>query len=118
VQNALVIAGLEPYLGIIHTDRPGKPSLTLDLIEEFRAPVVDRTVIGLVNRHYDVQFDDDGRLERAFRKGFAEHILSRLGAQGSYGGKRYTLRSIIQMQARALAAALRGERLYESYTGG
>lgn len=118
VQNALVIAGLEPYLGIIHTDRPGKPSLTLDLIEEFRAPVVDRTVIGLVNRRYEVRYGEDGRLEREFRKSFAEHITSRLGAQGNYDGKRYTLRSIIQMQARALAAALRGERTYQSYTGG
>lgn len=118
VQNALVIAGLEPYAGLLHTDRPGKPSLTLDLIEEFRAPVVDRTVVGLLNRGYEVQFMDDGRLTRDFRKGYAEHILSRLCAQGKYDGKRYSLRSIIQMQARVLAAALRGERLYESYTGG
>lgn len=118
VQNALVIAGLEPYAGLIHTDRPGKPSLTLDLIEEFRAPIVDRTVIGLVNRHYDVQFDDGGRLEHDFRKNFAEHVMSRLNAQGVYEKKRYQLRSIIQLQARALAAALRGERPYESYTGG
>ncbi|HML22995.1 MAG TPA: CRISPR-associated endonuclease Cas1 [Aggregatilinea sp.] len=118
VQNALVIAGLEPYAGLIHTDRPGKPSLTLDLIEEFRAPVVDRTVIGLVNRHYEVRFEDDGRMEREFRKSFAKHILSRLNAQGVYQKKRYQLRSIIQLQARALATALRGEQPYLSYTGG
>lgn len=118
VQNALVIAGLEPYAGLMHTDRPGKPSLTLDLIEEFRAPVVDRTVIGLVNRHYDVRFEDGGRLARDFRKDFAEHIMSRLNAQGVYQKKRYQLRSIIQLQARALAAALRGEQPYEPYTGG
>src|SRR5690606_1629977 len=54
VQNALVLAGLEPYAGLLHTDRPGKPSLTLDLIEEFRAPIVDRTVVGLLNRGYEV----------------------------------------------------------------
>jgi CRISPR-associated protein Cas1 len=118
VQNALVIAGLEPYIGLVHTDRPGKPSLTLDLIEEFRAPIVDRTVVGLVNRHYEVRMDEEGRLEREFRKNYAEHILSRLNAQGVYQKKRYQLRSIIQLQARALAAALRGECTYESYTGG
>lgn len=118
IQNALVIAGLEPYAGLLHTDRPGKPSLTLDLIEEFRAPIVDRTVVGLANRGYEVQLTDDGRLTRDFRKGYAEHILSRLNAQGKYDGKRFTLRSIIQLQARALAAAFRGERLYEAYTGG
>lgn len=118
VQNALALASLEPYLGLIHTDRPGKPSLTLDLIEEFRAPVVDRTVIGLVNRHYEVKLDENGRLERELRKNFAEHILSRLQAQGAYQGKRYTLRAIIQHQARALAAAFRGEKSYQAYTGG
>lgn len=117
VQNALMIAGLEPYVGLIHTDRPGKPSLTLDLIEEFRAPIVDRTVIGLVNRHYEVRYDENGRLERDFRKNYAEHILSRLNAQGAYQGKRYQLRSIIQLQARVLAAAMRGETSYESYGG-
>jgi CRISPR-associated protein Cas1 len=52
------------------------------------------------------------------RRGFAEHILSRLNAQGTVGSKRYILRSIIQMQARRLAAAFRGESEYESYTGG
>ena len=118
VQNALVLAGLEPFAGIIHTDRPGKPSLTLDLIEEFRAPVVDRTVIGLINRNYEVKFTADNRLEREFRQNFAEHILSRLNAQGVYNQKRYQLRSIIQLQARALATALRGETDYVSYVGG
>jgi CRISPR-associated protein Cas1 len=118
VQNALVIAGLEPHVGLIHTDRPGKPSLVLDLIEEFRAPIVDRTMVGLATRGYEVQFDGEGRLERAFRKNYAEHILSRLGAQGIYQGKRYTLRSIIQLQARGLAAALRCEQEYIPYTGG
>jgi CRISPR-associated protein Cas1 len=118
VQNALVIAGLEPYAGLLHTDRPGKPSLTLDLIEEFRAPIVDRTVVGLVNRNYQVEFDANGKLEREFRKGYAEHILSRLNAQGTYEDKRFQLRSIIQLQARKLAAAMRGEIVYISYTGG
>jgi len=118
VQNALVIAGLEPYVGLIHTDRPGKPSLVLDFIEEFRAPIVDRTVIGLANRQFQVDIDDNGRMSRDCRKTYADHILSRLGAQGVYQGKRYQLRSVIQMQARLLAAAFRDETAYTAYTGG
>lgn len=118
VQNALVIAGLEPYAGLIHTDRPGKPGLTLDLIEEFRAPIVDRTVIGLINRQFKVDLDESGRMSRETRKAYAEHILSRLEAQGKMDGKRYRLRSIIQIQARRLAAAFRGDERYQSYTGG
>ena len=42
VERALVLAGLDPYAGFIHVDRPGKPSLALDLIEEFRQAAVDR----------------------------------------------------------------------------
>jgi len=62
VERALVLAGLDPYAGFIHVDRPGKPSLTLDLIEEFRAPVVDRTILGMVNRGVAVELDGDGLL--------------------------------------------------------
>jgi len=50
VWGAVLNAGLEPYAGFLHTDRPGKPSLILDLIEEFRAPVVDRCVIAMCRR--------------------------------------------------------------------
>ncbi|NUQ05473.1 MAG: CRISPR-associated endonuclease Cas1 [Anaerolineae bacterium] len=118
VQKALIVAGLEPYAGLIHTDRPGKPSLTCDLIEEFRAPIVDRTVIGLATRRFAVEFTADGRLATHCRRAFADHIVSRMKAQGIYGRKRYELRSIIQMQARRLAAAFRGDQIYEAYTGG
>ncbi len=118
VQKALMVAGLEPYAGLIHTDRPGKPSLTCDLIEEFRAPIVDRTVIGLATRQFAVQMTQDGRLETDCRRAFAEHVLSRLKAQGTFGRKHYELRSIIQMQARRLAAAFRGDQVYEAYKGG
>ena len=41
-------AGLEPFAGFLHVDRPGKPSLVLDLVEEFRQPVVDRAVIAAI----------------------------------------------------------------------
>lgn len=118
IQNALVIAGLEPYVGLLHTDRPGKPSLVLDLIEEFRAPIVDRTVMGLARRGFKVESDANGRMSRDTRKAFAEHILKRLNAQGKYQRKRWQLRSIIQMQARLLAAAFREEATYTAYIGG
>jgi len=42
VWGAVMNAGFEPFAGFLHLDRPGKPSLVLDLIEEFRQPIVDR----------------------------------------------------------------------------
>ena len=47
---ALACSGLDPSVGFFHDERPGRPSLALDLMEEFRAFVVDRFVITLINR--------------------------------------------------------------------
>ncbi len=48
--SALMGVGLDPYVGFLHQDRPGRPSLALDLLEEFRAPWADRFVLTLFNR--------------------------------------------------------------------
>jgi len=48
--SALAGVGLDPYVGFLHKDRPGRPGLALDLLEEFRAPCADRFVLTLINR--------------------------------------------------------------------
>ena len=111
VERALVLAGLDPYAGFLHVDRPGKPSLTLDFIEEFRQPVVDRTVIGMANKNMAFDLDERGMLTKDTRRTLAEKVIGRLEAAARYEGKRYPLRAIIQMQARHLATYLRGERV-------
>lgn len=50
VRAALESVGLDPAVGYLHTDRPGRPSLALDLMEEFRPFFADRLVLSLVNR--------------------------------------------------------------------
>lgn len=55
--SALSGVGLDPYVGLLHADRPGRPSLALDLLEEFRAPWADRFVFTLINRR-QVQLND------------------------------------------------------------
>jgi CRISPR-associated protein Cas1 len=50
VSAALESVGLDPYVGFLHTDRPGRPSLALDLMEEFRPILADRLVLSLINR--------------------------------------------------------------------
>jgi CRISPR-associated protein Cas1 len=116
VQRALVLAGLDPYGGFLHADRPGKPSLTLDLIEEFRQIAVDRVVFGLAARGYQVTMDEVGRLSSETRKEFAEKVLHQLEGRTRYeGGQRTSIRNIIQMQARHIATFLRGERAYTPF---
>ena len=50
ITSALESVGLDPYVGYLHMDRPGRASLSLDMIEELRAVLADRFVLSLINR--------------------------------------------------------------------
>jgi CRISP-associated protein Cas1 len=110
VERALVLAGLDPYGGFLHADRPGKPSLVLDAIEEFRQAVVDRAVIAYVNKGSALEQGEDGLLTEQTRRRLAEKVRERLESGELYEGKRQALRITLQSQARHAATYLRGER--------
>ncbi|MEA3338742.1 MAG: CRISPR-associated endonuclease Cas1 [Chloroflexota bacterium] len=110
IERALVLAGLDPYGGFIHTDRPGKPSLVLDMIEEFRQVIVDRTIVGMVNKGTKLDQDDKGLLVKKSRRAIADKVLARLDAAERYERKRQPFRVIIQNQARHVATYVRGDR--------
>lgn len=50
MESALETVGLDPYVGFMHTDRPGRISLALDMIEELRPYIAERFVISLINK--------------------------------------------------------------------
>jgi len=50
VRGALEGVGLDPQVGFLHEERPGRPSLALDMMEEFRAMIADRLALSLINR--------------------------------------------------------------------
>ena len=50
ITSALETVGLDPYIGYLHTDRPGRVSLSLDMIEELRPVLADRFVLSLINK--------------------------------------------------------------------
>ena len=50
VRSGLETVGLDPYVGYLHTERPGRVSLALDLMEELRPVLADRFVLSLINR--------------------------------------------------------------------
>ena len=115
VWGAVAHAGLEPFAGFLHVDRPGKPSLILDLVEEFRQPVVDRTVIAFVNLSQKMEMKE-GLLDADTRKAIAEKVLERLASPEPFRGQQFQIRSIIQMQARALVSFLRGKGKYKPFS--
>ena len=73
---ALESVGLDAYVGFLHTDRPGRASLALDLMEELRGPVADRLVLTLINnrmvrdKHFDRREDGSVFLNGDGRKVF------------------------------------------------
>ena len=117
VWKAVYYAGLDPFAGFLHADRPGKPSLVLDLIEEFRQQVVDRSIVSLIARR---RLGDEGIFEEGLPEGekpilskavrhlVAEAIVKRLGDEVAFEGKKLALSSIILRQARKVARYLRG----------
>ena len=50
IVSALERGGIDPYVGYLHTERPGRASLALDLIEELRSVYADRFVLSLINK--------------------------------------------------------------------
>lgn len=50
ITSALESVGLDPYIGFMHTERPGRVSLSLDMIEELRSVMADRFVLSLINK--------------------------------------------------------------------
>lgn len=63
--SALYAAGLDPFVGFMHTDRPGRRSLALDLLEEFRSVICDRFVLSQINKKQVSAGDFDQREDGA-----------------------------------------------------
>ncbi|HOL24567.1 MAG TPA: CRISPR-associated endonuclease Cas1 [Candidatus Hydrothermia bacterium] len=119
VEKAIILAGLDPYAGFVHTDRAGKPSLVLDMIEEFRQQVVDRVIFGMLGKGSEVKVDDEGMLDEKTRKTIAQKLFERLDGEERYGGMKQKLRTILLKQAQAVASFVRRDRpIYKPFVGG
>lgn len=75
---ALASVGLDPSVGFLHADRPGRPSLALDLMEEFRPLIADRLVVAMINRKQaqpkDFSIREGGAVE--MKDGFRRDLIS------------------------------------------
>jgi CRISPR-associated protein Cas1 len=120
--SALCTVGFDPYFGFFHVSRHGKPSLALDLMEEFRAVIADSVVLTLINtgalRPKDFlawreacQLTEEGR-ERFFRA--YEQRKATVVTHPVFGYKMAYGR-MLEVQARMLAAYVRGD--IPQYTG-
>lgn len=115
--SACEVTGLDPAVGFLHRDRPGRLSLALDLMEEFRAFFADRLVLSLINRgevsagQFEVtgsgavRMDDDARrtVIEAYQRKKAD------AATHPYLGEKMSLAVAMHKQAALLARHLRGD---------
>jgi CRISPR-associated protein Cas1 len=118
IQSAVNIVGFDPYLGYLHTERYGRPSLALDLMEEFRPLVVDAMVLAALNRRSLVPADftteplsqavslsDEGR--RTFLRLYEQKKQSKF--KHPVLQKQCTYQEAFEIQARLLAKYLMNE---------
>jgi CRISPR-associated protein Cas1 len=110
VWGAALYAGLDPYAGFLHVDRPGEEKLVYDMMEEFRPIVVDRTVVRLSKEMKPTHFNSDFRMTRYGIKIASGAFYERFEERISYGESSRQIRDIIRAQATAVAAFLRGEK--------
>lgn len=113
---ALLAEGLDPWWGLYHRPRHGRPALALDLMEEFRPLVGDSAVLtaintGMVTRQGFIRSKAGCMLTPGGRKGFLRAYEARLDQLVTHPlfGYRCSWRSIIRVQARLLARWLRGD---------
>jgi len=124
VLGALAGEGLDPDVGFLHELSYGRPGLALDLVEEFRQPVVDRLVLSLANRRVFLASDfhptpDEGlHLMDAARARFLEFYDRTMSSNFQHRGADTTYRSLVRNQARELARAVVDNVDYAPYRCG
>jgi len=120
--TALYLTGFDPYLGFLHSVEYSKPALALDLIEEFRQPIVDRLVKKLINMDMieqenfeiiseKVLFNEEGR--NIFLKAYEDKILSEI----SYNETNLSWRKVIRKQSQLLKKSIENDSEYKAIEG-
>ena len=106
-------AGLEPSLGLLHTGRHRTAGLVFDLMEPFRQPSVDRTVLGLTGRGARLQLNDKGELSLRTRGLLQRAFARRLDP--ARAGAPHSLLMHIQRRTLAFRRALADRQPYRAY---
>ena len=122
LMTACEIVGLDPYDGFFHADKYGRPALALDLVEEFRGPIVDSVVLNVLNRRMltadDFEPGPKGGvyLKRHALRTFFEQYSARLNTQVLHpqAQRRLTYQQYFEVQARCLRRVIEGQE--EAYT--
>lgn len=123
IASLLQAHGMDIHIGNFHSIEYGRPSLALDLVEEFRQPVVDRFTLSLANKQVFTleDFSDEGDegvflLSKSLKRYFAlyERMLT-ASFKDRTSSEEVTFRSIIQRQVQWMAKAILQQEEYEPF---
>ncbi len=117
IHAAVQVLGFDPYCGYLHADRYGRPSLALDLMEEFRPIIVDTVVLACLNKRvlqstdFEVSLGEVHRLKPEARKKFLVQYEERKQTEIQHPvfAYRVTYQRCFELQARILAKRIQGE---------
>ncbi len=117
IQSAVNTVGFDPYQGYLHVEHYGRPSLALDLMEEFRPLIVDSVVLSCINKRiigpkdFSVELGQVHRLTDAARRKFLMQYEERKNTEIHHPIFEYkvTYQRCFELQARLLAKCLKGE---------
>lgn len=117
IWEAVLKAGLNPYISYLHKPQEGKPTLVFDLIEEFRQQAVDRAVFALITKGEELKIEKRF-LSDETRKKVAEKVLERINTVEVFRAEEMRLSQIMKEQAKAVAKFLEGKLThYRPYIG-
>lgn len=116
ILKSIAAAGLSPHVSYLHALDEQKPTLAFDLIEEFRAFIVDRAVISMVNKNEPFEIKD-GLLSVATRQNITKNVNEKLFACTQYRGEQLKVQDIIDRQAYALKRAVTQNEKYKPFIG-
>ena len=116
ILKSIAAAGLSPHVSYLHALDEQKPTLAFDLIEEFRAFIVDRAVISMINKNEPFEIKS-GLLSAATRQNIAKNVNEKLFAHTEYRGEELKVQDIIDKQAYALKRAVTQNEKYKPFIG-
>jgi len=125
IEASLEIVGLDPYLGYFHAEKYGRPALVLDMMEEFRTPIVDSMVLDLLNHQIikpeyytihnkGVTLNDEGL--RLFFRRFSSKLEQLIKPRYLKRKHGISYRKVFEVQARRLSQYIMGnESSYQPF---
>ena len=125
VYTAIVNSGLHPYFGFLHSLHNGHPALAFDLMEEWRAVLIDSMVLSLI-QHHEVKIEDFSNngeeegvyMSRECRGIFIRNYSKKLGMINKYLEKKQSFREAINSQVELFSKAIINKEpdIYEPFT--